>query len=66
MEIMGTGFLWNMVRIIAGTLMQVGLNQRSAAAVQEALASRDRAKAGLTAPPQGLCLERIWYGDSAG
>ncbi|HYD00701.1 MAG TPA: tRNA pseudouridine synthase A [Phycisphaerales bacterium] len=61
MEVEGNGFLWNMVRIIAGTLMQVGLGQKSVEQVREALESRDRAKAGLTAPPQGLCLERIWY-----
>lgn len=61
MEIVGNGFLWNMVRIVAGTLMAVGLNQKPVEMVQEALGSRDRAKAGITAPPQGLCLERIWY-----
>jgi tRNA pseudouridine38-40 synthase len=61
MEIVGNGFLWNMVRIVAGTLMQVGLNQKPVGSVKEALESGERAKAGLTAPPQGLCLERIWY-----
>lgn len=61
MEVVGNGFLWNMVRIIAGTLMQVGLHQKTPAHVNEALTSLDRAKAGVTAPPQGLCLERIWY-----
>ncbi len=61
MEVVGNGFLWNMVRIIAGTLMQVGLNQKPVGTVRDALASLDRSKAGITAPPQGLCLERIWY-----
>ncbi|MFT3686718.1 MAG: tRNA pseudouridine synthase A [Phycisphaerales bacterium] len=61
MEVEGNGFLWNMVRIIAGTLMQVGLNQKTPEQVKEALIGLDRAKAGITAPPQGLCLERIWY-----
>ena len=61
MEVVGNGFLWNMVRIIAGTLMQVGLNQKPVGIVKEAMASLDRSKAGITAPPQGLCLERIWY-----
>ena len=63
MEVEGNGFLWNMVRIIAGTLMQVGMNPKPPESVKEALASLDRAKAGITAPPQGLCLERIWYPD---
>lgn len=61
MDVVGNGFLWNMVRIIAGTLMQIGLNQKPVEIVQEALKSLDRSKAGTTAPPQGLCLERIWY-----
>lgn len=61
MEVVGNGFLWNMVRIIAGTLMQIGLNQKPVGIVKEAMASLDRSKAGITAPPQGLCLERIWY-----
>lgn len=65
MEVEGNGFLWNMVRIIAGTLMQVGLNQKPPEQVKEALQSLDRAKAGITAPSQGLCLERIWYPDPA-
>ncbi len=64
MEVEGNGFLWNMVRIIAGTLMQVGSNQKPVEAVKDALESRDRSKAGITALAQGLCLERIWYPDS--
>lgn len=60
-RITGSGFLWNMVRIIAGTLMQVGLGQRAPGGVRAALESRDRAKAGPTAPPTGLCLEWIRY-----
>lgn len=61
MTIVGTGFLWNMVRIIAGTLMQVGAGQRSVADVRAALESRDRTKAGPTLGPEGLCLEWIEY-----
>ncbi|MBY0307708.1 MAG: tRNA pseudouridine(38-40) synthase TruA [Phycisphaerales bacterium] len=61
MEIEGSGFLWNMVRIIAGTLMQVGLGQKPPGVANDALESRDRTRAGVTAPPQGLCLERVWY-----
>ncbi len=60
-DIAGSGFLWNMVRIVAGTLMQVGLGQRTPADVAAALESRDRTKAGPTARPEGLCLEWIKY-----
>jgi len=55
------GFLYMMVRIIVGTLVEVGLGRLEAQAVAEVLASRDRAKAGPTAPPQGLCLVRVEY-----
>ena len=51
------GFLWNMVRIIAGTLMDVGRSRISLDRVREALASGDRRTAGPTVPPTGLCLE---------
>lgn len=60
-EVSGSGFLWNMVRIIAGTLMQVGMGHRPPESVREALLSRDRTRAGPTAPPTGLCLEWIRY-----
>jgi tRNA pseudouridine38-40 synthase len=66
MTIRGNGFLWNMVRIIAGTLTQVGLQAEDGAwtidRVRKALESCDRTKAGRTAPPEGLCLEQIVYG----
>jgi tRNA pseudouridine38-40 synthase len=62
LEIAGSGFLWNMVRIVAGTLLQVGLGQRTPAQVRETLESRDRTKAGPTMAPEGLCLEWIKYG----
>lgn len=60
-DIAGSGFLWNMVRIIGGTLLQVGLGQRTPASVADTLASRNRAHAGPTLPPTGLCLEWIRY-----
>ncbi|MDX2116451.1 MAG: tRNA pseudouridine synthase A [Planctomycetota bacterium] len=56
LEISGNGFLWNMVRIIAGTLMEVGHARRSPADLARALDSRDRTHAGPTAEAKGLCL----------
>jgi tRNA pseudouridine38-40 synthase len=52
----GNGFLYNMVRIIVGTLLEVGTGRRSVDSVGEALHSMDRQNAGFTAPPQGLFL----------
>lgn len=62
-RIKGNGFLYNMVRIIAGTLMQVGRGQLTPAAVQNMMLSKDRCSAGQTAPPQGLTLMGIDYVD---
>lgn len=55
----GGGFLYNMVRIIAGTLVEVGRGRMSEADVARALASADRTLAGPTLPPEGLRLEWI-------
>lgn len=57
----GDGFLYNMVRIIAGTLIEAGLGQRTAASVRTALESGDRSQAGFTAPPEGLFLMEVDY-----
>jgi tRNA pseudouridine38-40 synthase len=57
----GDGFLKNMVRILAGTLVDVGLGRLPAAVVDEIFASRDRGRAGRTAPARGLTLERVFY-----
>ncbi|MFC5401797.1 tRNA pseudouridine(38-40) synthase TruA [Cohnella soli] len=61
----GTGFLYNMVRIITGTLIQVGEGKRTADQVASILASMDRARAGPTAVPQGLTLWEVAYPDGA-
>jgi tRNA pseudouridine38-40 synthase len=61
-EVTGDGFLYNMVRAIAGTLVEVGQAKRSPAGVAELVASCRRADAGQTAPPQGLFLVRVEYG----
>jgi len=60
-DISGSGFLWNMVRIIAGTIGEVGRGHRTIADVRDALASGDRRRAGPTFPACGLCLEWIRY-----
>jgi len=60
-EVTGDGFLYNMVRAIAGTLVEVGRGARPAEWVAEALAACDRRAAGPNAPPQGLVLVRVEY-----
>ncbi len=60
-DVHGSGFLKNMVRVIAGTLVEVGQGKRSPADIPGLLASGDRAAAGVTAPPQGLCLVEVFY-----
>lgn len=57
----GDGFLYNMVRIIAGTLLYVGLEKEDETVFERAIASLSRLTLGPTAPPQGLCLEKIYY-----
>lgn len=57
----GTGFLWNMVRIIVGTLVEVGQGRYPPQRVAEMLQARDRTQAGPTAPPQGLYLQWIRF-----
>jgi tRNA pseudouridine38-40 synthase len=55
----GNGFLWHMVRIIVGTLAEVGLKKIDADAIPEILAAADRKRSGSTAPPYGLYLQWI-------
>ena len=57
----GTGFLQNMVRILVGTLLEVGKNRIPPEKVKEILEAKDRRAAGPTAPPQGLCLIKVDY-----
>ncbi len=57
----GSGFLQNMVRIIAGTLIEIGLHKRPAGEMKEILDSLNRQKAGYTAPAKGLCLIKTDY-----
>lgn len=60
-DVCGEGFLRHMVRAIVGTLVEVGHGRMTAAQIREVLASRSRAKAGPTAPAQGLFLVRVVY-----
>ena len=60
-EVEADGFLYNMVRNIVGTLLEVGQGRAGEQWVAEVLASRDRRQAGQTAPPQGLFLVRVEY-----
>ena len=57
----GNGFLRSMARIMTGTLIEVGLYQRPPESIREIFESKDRAKAGFTAPAQGLCLMEVFY-----
>lgn len=61
-DVAGNGFLYNMMRIIAGTLVDVGRGRLSADDISTALAARDRSRTGETLPPEGLCLRWIHYG----
>jgi tRNA pseudouridine38-40 synthase len=61
LEFEGDGFLYNMVRAIVGTLVQVGRGSWPPARAGEALRARDRRAAGPTAPPQGLTLVSVSY-----
>lgn len=63
LSIQGDGFLYNMVRIITGTLVEVGQGKRDAAELAEIIASKDRGRAGHTAPPQGLYLKEVFYAE---
>ncbi|MBO5111371.1 MAG: tRNA pseudouridine(38-40) synthase TruA [Clostridia bacterium] len=59
------GFLYHMVRIMAGTLVDVALQKISADSIPERLASLDRRRMGRTAPAEGLYLNRVFYDDPA-
>ncbi len=63
LEVTGDGFLYNMVRIITGTLVEVGQGKREPQSLPATIAGRDRQKAGHTAPAEGLYLKEIYYGE---
>lgn len=60
-EVRGDGFLYNMVRIMAGTLMDIYKDKKDPSGVAGIIESRDRTAAGMTAPPDGLYLYKVEY-----
>ena len=60
-ELTGNGFLYNMVRIISGTLVDVGLGKTKPEDIPNIIEEKDRQKAGKTLPPQGLFLVKVEY-----
>lgn len=62
-EITGDGFLYNMVRIITGTLVEVGQGKKKPQEMPSIIMSKERQRAGHTAPPEGLYLVEIYYGE---
>lgn len=65
LTIEGNAFLYNMVRIIAGTLIEIGLHKRGEDAFQEAFHTLNRLSLGVTAPPHGLELTEVFYPEAA-
>lgn len=60
-SILGDGFLYNMVRIIVGTLIEVGIGKKKPEDIITILEAKDRRKAGVAAPARGLCLDKVFY-----
>ena len=60
-DIYGSGFLRNMVRMMVGTLVQIGRGKRSVDVIQKLLEGREAVASPLTAPAQGLCLMDVWF-----
>jgi tRNA pseudouridine38-40 synthase len=61
MDIKGSGFLYHMVRIIAGTLIEIGQKKRIATSMRDIIDSKDRKRSGVTAPAKGLMLMSVYY-----
>lgn len=64
-DITGSGFLYHQIRIMVGTLLQVGIGKIEPEGIEKILAAKDRTKAGPTVPANGLCLMELDYGDNA-
>ena len=61
LTVCGNAFLYNMVRIIAGTMLDIGMGRKTPDAFQKALETRDRLSLGITAPACGLELTKVYY-----
>lgn len=61
-EVTGNGFLYNMVRIIVGTLLAVGTGKLTPTDIDEIIEGKKREAAGMTVPPNGLFLKEVYYG----
>lgn len=66
LTVSGDGFLYNMVRIIAGTLLLAGKGDLNIDDMDKVIASKDRSLAGQTLPPQGLYLNKVFYSEKEG
>jgi len=64
-EVTGDGFLYNMVRIACGTLLEAGYGKIAPEEIENVISGRDRAGAGPTAPPEGLYLKKVFYDEKA-
>lgn len=64
-RVTGSGFLYNMVRIMAGTLTDIGLGRIRPEELEDIIRSGDRSRAGHTAPPQGLYMERVYFDETS-
>ncbi|MEE4253462.1 MAG: tRNA pseudouridine(38-40) synthase TruA [Desulfuromusa sp.] len=60
-DVCGSGFLKNMIRMMVGTLAQIGRGKRSVVSIQELLDGAESVFSPLTAPAQGLCLMEVWF-----
>lgn len=60
-DVTGNGFLYNMVRIIAGTLVFAGAGKIEPEKIPDIISSKERSMAGITAPAKGLCLKEVFY-----
>ena len=62
-DVTGNGFLYNMVRIMTGTLVFAGSGKINPLSIPDIIKSKDRSRGGITAPPEGLCLKEVFYTD---
>jgi tRNA pseudouridine38-40 synthase len=60
-DVRGSGFLRNMVRLLTGTLVEIGKGKRPVGDIPRLLAREPGVRAGVNAPPQGLCLMEVYY-----